>query len=481
MTNIISSSAFLALLASSPTPSASAVLKIPITKLPPSDYTSHLLHTPNSHHPPRLTSPSTPKSLSSVLSAHRHRLLRGVTATLPLEGGNEETIVIRDLSNAQYYGTASIGTPPQPFQVIFDTGSSDLWVPSSSCVTKSSNCGAKTTFDASKSSSFEEAKPPAKTDFIIQYGSGPVSGKYAVESVELAVDFKVEGQTFAVVDGTDGLGELYQEAKFDGILGMAFPILSQDPSSPTVLQSLHSQNQIPKSLFAFYLGDNSDGELTLGGYDESRMLDFPSKGEDAINWVDLLSPAYWLTPMDSIKFGESTVASGKIGGIMDTGTSLIYGPQESIMTMALQLNGQFVPQVQLFMIECNVEIPDLTFKIGGGEYTIPGTELMIQDDSGMYCFLSLAMMDFGEGIADAELDTDQEQEQGERIMNEEEEQVVAEEVVQDIKTKTIGDKPVTPIPSGYDIWLVGDLFLRHTYTIFDFGEERVGFATLKKD
>ncbi len=210
MTHIISGSALLFLLASTSTPlvSASAVLKIPITKLSPADYTSHLLHTPDSHHPPRLSSSSSPKSLSSVLSAHRHRLLRGVTANLPLEGGNEETIVIRDLSNAQYYGTASIGTPPQPFQVIFDTGSSDLWVPSSSCIAKSSNCAAKTTFDARKSSSFEEAKPPAKTDFIIQYGSGPVSGKYAVDDLELAVDFKVEGQTFAVVDGTDGLGEL---------------------------------------------------------------------------------------------------------------------------------------------------------------------------------------------------------------------------------------------------------------------------------
>ena len=73
--------------------------------------------------------------------------------------------------DVEWTGSITIGSPAQKFVVDFDTGSSDLWVPSSTC--KSSTCSKKNTYAASKSSS---SKKETGT-FQIEYGDGStVSG-----------------------------------------------------------------------------------------------------------------------------------------------------------------------------------------------------------------------------------------------------------------------------------------------------------------
>ncbi|KPP65830.1 pepsin A-like [Scleropages formosus] len=217
-----------------------------------------------------------------------------------------------------YYGVISIGTPPQSFQVIFDTGSSNLWVPSVYC--SSPACTNHARFDPQQSSTFKATSTPLS----IQYGTGSMTGVLGYDTVQVG-GYTITNQIFGL-SKTEALFMEYMQA--DGILGLAFPSISSSGATP-VFDNMMNEGLLSQDLFSVYLSSNSETEsaVIFGGID-------PSYYTGNIYWIPLTSDSYWQITMDSVIINGNTVACANgCQAIVDTGTSVIVGPSSDIQNI----------------------------------------------------------------------------------------------------------------------------------------------------
>ncbi|KAJ6737842.1 BETA-SITE APP-CLEAVING ENZYME ISOFORM A-RELATED [Salix koriyanagi] len=176
-------------------------------------------------------------------------------------GESEDTdiVALKNYLDAQYYGEIGVGTPPQKFTVIFDTGSSNLWVPSSKCYL-SVACYFHSKYDSGKSSTYKQNGKSAE----IQYGSGSISGFFSNDAVKVG-DLVVKDQEF--IEATKEPSITFLAAKFDGILGLGFKEISVGDAVP-VWDNMIKHGLIKEPVFSFWLNRNAEdeqgGEIAIG-------------------------------------------------------------------------------------------------------------------------------------------------------------------------------------------------------------------------
>ncbi|KAH8069920.1 aspartic-type endopeptidase [Aureococcus anophagefferens] len=227
-----------------------------------------------------------------------------------------------------YYGSIALGTPPQPLEVIFDTGSADFWVASKGC---DASCAGLDVFDSAASATYE-ADGKA---FSINYIDGDaVHGARAYDTMTWA-GLEVPHQAFAEIEG---MGDFYVCGGEDGLLGLAFGSLSHLKAA-TPLENILPQLDAP--IFAFHVpngGDDDAGELTLGGVD-------PAKFRGNLTWVDLAPPHhrnrrdYWDVPLEGVAFGDLALPTDRSRAVVDTGTTLIVADTRAVRALAAALDG----------------------------------------------------------------------------------------------------------------------------------------------
>eukprot|EP01060_Flectonema_neradi_P005660 TRINITY_DN137_c0_g2_i1.p1 TRINITY_DN137_c0_g2~~TRINITY_DN137_c0_g2_i1.p1 ORF type:complete len:388 (+),score=106.20 TRINITY_DN137_c0_g2_i1:67-1230(+) len=276
-------------------------------------------------------------------------------------GGDVPTIPIRDFMNAQYFGPVDLGTPSQKFTAIYDTGSSNLWMPGKNC----SGCTHKK-YDSSKSSTYVANG----TAFSILYGSGAVKG-FCDEDLVTFGGLQAEKQIFAETTSEPGLP--WVVGRFDGILGLGWPQISVNGITP-VFFTLVEQQKVAAGQFSFWLSGTpgkEGGELALGGTD-------PDKYSGDFNYVPVSKEGYWQISAGSMSMGNTTIRSN-FEAVVDSGTSLLAFPMVDAIRMNSHLNCTDAG-IECVFTECPDfnTLPDLTFVLGGRGYVLTGKDYILQ-------------------------------------------------------------------------------------------------------
>ncbi|CAF4082471.1 unnamed protein product [Rotaria sp. Silwood2] len=221
---------------------------------------------------------------------------------------------LTNYKNIYWIGDVCIGTPPQCFKMLFDTGSSDLWVPSTNCYAKDCAYFAGK-FDASKSSTFKHL--PNREIFSISYMDGTgVSGFMGVDSVSIN-GFTVHHQQFAQINFT----EMSNNLTTDGIFGLGFYSFSNGHMTPVVFNLWH-QRLIDQPIVSFWLDPNPEhsrgGEIFFGGVDSQLF-------EDEIIYANVIQQQQqsWKIQLNDIKAGDLSLCNDGCTALIDSGTTSI--------------------------------------------------------------------------------------------------------------------------------------------------------------
>jgi len=236
-----------------------------------------------------------------------------------------------------YYMSILVGTPGSWFTALIDTGSADLYVPHVSC---GSGCGGRKRYDPSKSGTSLTLGVSA----TLSYGVGQAGGEIAADRFQFG-GLNIDNQVFIMAN----MMNTGQPASIDGLIGLSFSALSwanykvsstyKGKSAP--IENLYKQGKISQAAFGIWLDpmtyvsastSHIGGEIALGS-----NLANPKRYKGAITWLTVPSTRNWwsvsLTQIGIV--GKSgLIASGRaVRGVIDTGTALIVTDLATAQTL----------------------------------------------------------------------------------------------------------------------------------------------------
>ena len=258
----------------------------------------------------------------------RNKLLNNINSKEQNESSNNETkskftvVELLDYKDVQYTGDIFIGTPSSKLNVIFDTGSNILWVPSFDCV----NCIRKVNRYNPKISSTSKETNDTKS---IIYAIGFVEGNLCYDTVSLKSNgnFKANELLFLNVNNEKNLTGTVA----DGVFGLG--IYNEEDPHKSFIESLYNQKQINEPAFSFYLmGVNNISKLYVGDIFKNEYISNLFKNKIKECTVDQNSLYWECTANKGITISNNVQNNKKVfytnsTFIFDTGSSYTMIPK----------------------------------------------------------------------------------------------------------------------------------------------------------
>ncbi|KAI8990317.1 aspartic peptidase domain-containing protein [Pilobolus umbonatus] len=375
----------------------------------------------------------------------------------------------------EYLIEIGVGTPPQKFHIAFDTGSADIWIPSTACPV--AMCPLKR-FNSAKSSTFHALNQT----FSVEYGIGSATGVYAKESISFPKSgVSLPGHTIALATKSNNIiFESYDNSPTsNGVFGLGFPDISTKATDKPshFVADLFNAGMISAPIFSIFLNTQflygTAGELVLGGidparytgeisyvpvitYDVSMFYIVPNLGVNATTTETGSKEEYiyWAVPGQGI----STSAGYKfnhpelVAYIVDSGNTISYFPPLIVKNIVMSATNKSKTTAydainEIYTVDCAfaqsdpsnvVEIHMSSSAVDKSAtsvtITVPVSDLIIPIDEAINAETSNLCM-FG----------------------------------------------IAPTPTGLDlssgdVWILGQSVLRSVYSVFDLNEHRVGIA-----
>jgi len=228
---------------------------------------------------------------------------RGSLVYLP-ESAKQDPSFIQELKSCHTEDQSQIW-------VVFDTGSTNIWVASDLC--KSGSCAKKGRRRYNHTASFSYSPPKQGIQLTVEFGTGKIRGPQAVDEFHIG-PFTIANQTFGMIEAEEG--SVFDDVPFEGILGLAFPSMSAHGVLP-FFDNIVRQKVLKNNEFAFYFSLDSPtaNAILWGGVD-------PAFYTGSIEYFPVVEPFYWSVELISFMIGDEELI-GETGG--QEGAAASYG------------------------------------------------------------------------------------------------------------------------------------------------------------